>query len=282
MVKDESKKLKKVRKDYLTEKWHSFSSKIKSKEEWAKEYIRRFRVLCDRKKKKSVYNAPIYMEEQALFCGLYPDKVNRDDTRTKFKKIEELKYSLKEKTLFSLLKENENQKFVVFCHHIGIADSLEKKLNNYFRKQNYAYFLRKNEFGKEPFEQFINPDKSQTKVLIVTDKHSQGVSLHKSNAWLVHYELSWNPVRIIQRFGRVWRLQNGKMTKPVAFYIPYTFSSEEEQLRRLRERWNILTKKNKDTKKKKSTGMLKHIDFAPIEFDVALGIRCTPSPFDDK
>ena len=288
LIKYESNKLKKVKKDYQeTDKWKSFLSGIKPLEKCAKEYIHRSSVLCEKKKKTSMYNAPIYMEEQALFCGLYPYKVYNDDTKANFKEIKELKqspiekYSLKEKTLFSLLKENSDQKFVVFCHHIEIANCLEKKLNKYFRKQKFAYFLRKNEFKAEPFKQFIDPDKSQTKVLIVTDKHSQGVSLHKSNAWLVHYELSWNPVRIIQRFGRVWRIQNGKMTAPVAFYIPYSFSSEEEQLRRLKERWNILTKKNKDTKKKKSKGMLKHIDFAPIEFDVALGIRCTPSPFKD-
>ncbi len=290
LINYESKKLKKVKKDYQeTDEWKSFASRIEpkgklAKEEWAKEYIRRFRVLCKKKKKKSVYNAPVYMEEQAIFCGLYPCKVSSDDTRTIFKEIEGLKYSLKEKALFSLLKENENQKFVVFCHHIGIANCLEKKLNKYFRKHNYAYFLRKNEFGAEPFKQFINPDeksdKLKTKVLIVTDKHSQGVSLHKSNAWLVHYELSWNPVRIIQRFGRVWRLQNGKMTTPVAFHIPYSSSSEEEQLRRLKERWDVLMKKNKKAKKEK--GLLKHIDIAPIPFDIALGIRCTPSPFENK
>lgn len=222
------------------------------------------------------------MKEQALFCGLYPKKDN-DLTLTNYYKIATIKCrSLKENALIALLENNKNQKFVVFCHHIGIAKHLEEMLNKFFHKKDYAYYLKKNEFDTIGFKQFNNPGEYKTCVLIVTDKHSQGVSLHESAAWLVHYELSWNPIRIIQRFGRVWRLLNGKITTPIAFYMPYTYSSEEEQIRRLEERWDVLTQQKEELKQKKGVnGMLRHIDISPIPMKVALGIRITPSPYRD-
>jgi hypothetical protein len=287
LIKTESEELLKAQKKYKKKKeWELFSKerklfldKVSSTNCWAEEYVQRSKILVkkDKKRLKIDYDPQIYMKEQALFCGLYPKKDHqKDQTLTKFEKISNIAdLSLKEKTLISLLENNKKQKFVVFCHHIGIAEHIENILNEEFGK-NYAYYLRKNEFENDGFKQFNNPEDDKTLVLIVTDKHSQGVDLHKSEAWLVHYELSWNPVRIIQRFGRVWRLLNGKMTSPVAFHIPYTFSSEEEQIRRLEERWKILAKKNEQ-----EDGLLRHIDMAPISIDVALGIRCTPSPYSE-
>ena len=103
----------------------------------------------------------------------------------------------------------------------------------------------------------------------MTDEHSQGESLHKSIAWLVHFELTWNPIRIIQRYGRVWRIdmKSRSLTTPLAFYIPHSFSSEEEMISRIKRRRDIL-------KKISATEEANFINLAPISFEIALGIRC--------
>ena len=103
--------------------------------------------------------------------------------------------------------------------------------------------------------------------------YSQGIDLQKTNAWILHYELAWNPIRIIQRFGRVWRMNNpGKkkdeLSHPLAFYMPFSYSSEEEQLNRLRRRWDTISKILPNNNK-----LIK-----PIDFEIALGIRLTPEP----
>jgi len=292
LIDKESKKLSKEQQKYKSQQEYSnIIQDVPSLEKWAKEYVERSKILHEKEKYKIIsskedYDPQIYMKEQALFCGLYPQKNRRqkeDPTLTKYDKITAVKHrSLKEKTLISLLKYNENQKFVVFCHHIGIAKHLEEMLNEFFHKKDFAYYLKKNEFDAIGFKQFNNSQEYKTRVLIVTDKHSQGVSLHESAAWLVHYELSWNPIRIIQRFGRVWRLLNGKITSPIAFCMPYTYSSEEEQIRRLEKRWDVLALQKEELKlKKEVNGMLKHIDISPIPMKVALGIRITPSPYKD-
>ena len=62
--------------------------------------------------------------------------------------------------------------------------------------------------------------------------------------------------------------KKNELSHPVAFHMPLTYSSEEEQLSRLKRRWNTL----KEIFKKNAKMM------APIDFEIALGIRLTPEP----
>ena len=47
--------------------------------------------------------------------------------------------------------------------------------------------------------------KDDLRILITTDILSEGVSLHRSNV-VINYDLPWNPVRLMQRVGRVNRV----------------------------------------------------------------------------
>ena len=183
--------------------------------------------------------------------------------------------SLKVKFLKNFLKRtSRNQRILIFCHHrSSVAEKLEKSLKNEFKdKIVYLNEDASNSKISDYIDDFNNP-KGKIRYLIVTDMYSQGIDLQKTNAWILHYELAWNPIRIIQRFGRVWRMNNpGKkkdeLSHPLAFYMPFSYSSEEEQLNRLRRRWKILH------------DILPNNDklMAPINFEIALGIRLTPEP----
>ena len=48
-------------------------------------------------------------------------------------------------------------------------------------------------------------DEGELDLLIATDCISEGQSLQDDD-YLVNYDIHWNPVRIIQRFGRVHRI----------------------------------------------------------------------------
>lgn len=205
--------------------------------------------------------------------------------------------NLKLKTFLKFInnKKNEKKNFVVFCHYLtDVAEKLEEYLCNKV-KNGYAFYnghiyekgsdlkVTCSE-AKKLFNREVEPKnkKKPLRILIVTDKDSQGIDLHKSNADIIHYELSWNPIRIIQRFGRVWRIidygKKAKMTKPHAYHMPYTYSSEEEQLNRLDRRWKFLEKIDADLageKKKKNRSSMR---FTPISMEIALGDRLTPKP----
>ena len=48
-------------------------------------------------------------------------------------------------------------------------------------------------------------DKTEIDVLIATDCISEGQNLQDCD-YLINYDIHWNPVRIIQRFGRIDRI----------------------------------------------------------------------------
>lgn len=268
---------------------------IGNKWNWAKEYVNFYK----KSNAKETLSHLVYLKDQALFWQ--STVKNWNDEKSLLSKISNYnKVSCKQKALVDFLSKNKmanknnRRKFVIFCHHIAIAKALEKYLNfqNVLKvgsgknKTDCAYYLSGEPKKRDKkFQSFVETDLTKLKdnpericYLIVTDKHSQGVSFHKSMAWLIHYELSWNPIRIVQRFGRVWRIKksgNAKsesltLTKPVAFYVPYTYSSEEEQIHRLIRRWEIL----KTIQDVSDT----HLNLLPIDYEIALGHRITPEP----
>lgn len=196
------------------------------------------------------------------------------------------------------------KKFVVFCHYKkGVAERVEKYLKkNLDKGKECVYYTRPRKDGESPrmsekeAKNKFNDPKSRLRILIVTDRDSQGIDLHKSKAYLVHYELAWNPIRIIQRFGRVWRIirreyktrpRNGQkakmvkkteMTCPRAFYLPFTYSSEEEQINRLRRRWEFLESLDEEMSTEKVKKNQAAMTFAAIPFKIAMGTRWTPEP----
>ena len=212
---------------------------------------------------------------------------------------------LKLKALCDLIgKAYSKKKFVVFCHYKeGVAERVEKFLKkNLDNGEECVYYTRPRKDGEPPrmsekdAKKRFNDPKNRLRVLIVTDRDSQGIDLHKSKAYLVHYELAWNPIRIIQRFGRVWRIirrkyktrpRNGQkakwvkkteMTCPRAFYLPFTYSSEEEQINRLRRRWEFLESLDEEMSSEKVKKNQAAMSFAAIPFKIALGTRWTPEP----
>lgn len=276
VIKSEEKKLAKrnARENYI--------GKV-GKKKWADEYIRLSRKIYSNNPKTVYPPSLVYPLESLTHSGVTLDLIKEYFGSSKkyfssgFTKQQE---TLKLKTAKELLKKYPQRKFVIFCHYKAVAHSLCE----YLKKHKISCYHLEGDVKKRDREEQDNPnneksefqlfnDKNGTiRALIVTDEHSQGISLHKTRAWLLHFELSWNPIRIIQRYGRVWRIDKNtrKLTQPVSFYIPHSFSSEEEMIARLQRRWAVLENlpEQKDT----------FVNLAPISFEVALGIRCTPSP----
>lgn len=209
---------------------------------------------------------------------------------------------LKIKALVDLLRYyGEKQKFLIFCHHLEVAEKVATFIKTSMKlgRESVAYVKNcVDEYGRNISEkrakEKFNDCKDPLRYLVVTDCDSQGIDLHLSGAYIIHYELSWNPIRIIQRFGRVWRIlktESGvEMSKPKAFCLPFTYSSEEEQINRLKRRWEFLEKldramagekvdsRGKTRKKKLAKKNKASMNFAVIPMDIALGKRCTPEP----
>ena len=77
-------------------------------------------------------------------------------------------------------------------------------------------------------------DQPETRVLIATDVLSEGLNLQDSTR-LINYDLHWNPVRLMQRIGRVDRRMNPEIEKKLVKDHP-----DVKSIRGTVEYWNFL------------------------------------------
>ncbi|MGC9079099.1 MAG: helicase-related protein, partial [Candidatus Kapaibacteriota bacterium] len=104
---------------------------------------------------------------------------------------------------------NQNRKVVIFTEYIDTAAYLEEILKQCFAN---GLLVAYGELSKKTIEaiyenfdaQFKNP-KNQYQILLATDKLSEGFNLNRAGV-VVNYDIPWNPVRVIQRFGRINRI----------------------------------------------------------------------------
>jgi ERCC4-related helicase len=69
-------------------------------------------------------------------------------------------------------------------------------------------------------------------VLVATDRLSEGVDLHRYCRHLVHYELSPSPIRVVQRNGRIRRLNSwaARVEEPICVAYPFLRGTRDEKL----------------------------------------------------
>ncbi|MDR2104299.1 MAG: phospholipase D-like domain-containing protein [Deferribacteraceae bacterium] len=72
------------------------------------------------------------------------------------------------------------------------------------------------------FDAFADEIKNDYRILITTDALSEGVNLHRANV-VVNYDIPWNPTRMMQRIGRINRVD----TKFDEIHIYNFFPAEE-------------------------------------------------------
>lgn len=153
-------------------------------------------------------------------------QVNRDP------KLESLTDSLKSE---QILKEN---KIIIFSESKETAQYLAKNLENSFHG---SILLFTGESGQairdEVIENFDAKSRNQSdkyRILITTEVLSEGVNLHRANV-VINYDIPWNPTRMMQRVGRVNRVDT-KFDKIYTFnFFPTKQANDEIKLKEAAE-----------------------------------------------
>lgn len=105
-----------------------------------------------------------------------------------------------------VLKEN---KIIIFTESKETAYYLEKNLSQKFPNEVLCYTGGSSSAVKdkviENFDAKARNKSDQFKILIATEVLSEGVNLHRSNV-VINYDIPWNPTRMMQRVGRVNRI----------------------------------------------------------------------------
>jgi len=140
-------------------------------------------------------------------------------------KLQKLKYLIEKKTQQDNINPG-NKKVIVFTAFVDTADYLYENLKDWVKEKlnlNIALVTgsyTKTTFGKNEYNHILTnfspisknrsninsmPQTGEIDILIATDCISEGQNLQDCD-YLVNYDIHWNPVRIIQRFGRIDRL----------------------------------------------------------------------------
>lgn len=122
----------------------------------------------------------------------------------------------------------ENRKVIVFCAFADTAAYLYEEMEDWSRNTLGVHIAlvsggarpNRSTFGQADFAQILTnfaprakkrdkmksmPQDGEIEILIATDCISEGQNLQDCD-YLINYDIHWNPVRIIQRFGRIDRI----------------------------------------------------------------------------
>ncbi len=134
-----------------------------------------------------------------------------------------------------VLKEN---KLIVFTESGETADYLAGNLKNRFPDKVLAFTGASgvNVRGTviENFDARARTPKNEYRMLITTEVLSEGVNLHRSNV-VINYDIPWNPTRLMQRVGRINRVDT-EFEKIYSFnFFPTEQSNEQIKLQEAAE-----------------------------------------------
>jgi len=119
-------------------------------------------------------------------------------------KLETLLYNLKNHNIL------KNKKLIIFTESKETAEYLTKNVNDTFGADIALLFHgESSEFTRdkviENFDAKAQNKKDDYRILISTEVLSEGVNLHRSNI-VINYDIPWNPTRLMQRVGRINRI----------------------------------------------------------------------------
>jgi len=145
--------------------------------------------------------------------------------------------------LLKELQENKilkNRKLIIFTESRDTAEYLSEKImmDNSSKAHVLCYHGSSGEAIRDKvidnFDARARLQKDDYMILVSTEVLAEGVNLHRSNV-VINYDIPWNPTRMMQRVGRINRVDT-KFDKIYTFnFFPTTQSEDEIQLRKTAE-----------------------------------------------
>lgn len=137
-----------------------------------------------------------------------------------------------ERIIKTRLKENPKRKIVVFTEFADTADYLSDQLKNRLRLFKYSA-KDSSQTNKETiranFDAGYHTQANDYDVLIATDAISEGYNLHRAGI-IFNYDIPYNPTRVIQRVGRINRI-NKKVFDELFIYNFFPTKTGERETR---------------------------------------------------
>ena len=157
------------------------------------------------------------------------ENVNRDPKLLKFKNELSNKHTLK------------NNHIIVFTESKETAEYLAKSLGQAYQGKVLCFTGQSGEAIRdkviENFDAKARHPKNDYRILVSTEVLSEGVNLHRSNV-VVNYDIPWNPTRMMQRVGRINRVDTPFDEIYTFNFFPTIQSNEQIKLKEAAARKN--------------------------------------------
>lgn len=159
------------------------------------------------------------------------EEIREEWTKEKVKSDPKVGFIISE--LNKQIKSEPQRKIVIFTEFADTANYLFSKLQDSFKVLKFTSAdsnLVKKQI-KSNFDASIpeNQQKNDFDILIATDAISEGYNLHRAGA-IVNYDIPYNPTRVIQRVGRINRI-NKKVFDELYIYNFFPTSTGEKEIR---------------------------------------------------
>jgi len=103
----------------------------------------------------------------------------------------------------------KSQRLIVFTESKETADYIAEQLNEVYPNQVLAFTGSSSALIREKvienFDARARYPKDDFRILVSTEVLAEGVNLHRSNV-VINYDIPWNPTRLMQRVGRINRV----------------------------------------------------------------------------
>lgn len=147
--------------------------------------------------------------KKSFYDSLLADKELLLDIRDSWKTITTDSKLTEFKRLLSTDEHLINNKKIIFTESSETCDYLREKLDILCKGRIFSFKGGMSNADREKvIDNFDNNSKNQKDdfdILITTDVLAEGVSLHRCNV-VINYDLPWNPTKIMQRVGRINRV----------------------------------------------------------------------------
>lgn len=126
-----------------------------------------------------------------------------------------------EQKIRDFLSENPNRKIVIFSGYSDTAEYVARKLREHGLSRTLIYTgSSSNSMKKVVSENFDasydGVQRNDYDIIVATDALSEGFNLHRAGI-IINYDIPYNPTRVVQRIGRINRI-NQKMFDKIYIY----------------------------------------------------------------
>jgi superfamily II DNA or RNA helicase len=143
--------------------------------------------------------------------------------------------------LSNQLKGEPKRKIIIFTEFSDTANYLYSQIKNIFKNRVNIYTskesssTKKKKEIKDNFDAGVDPknQKNDHDILIATDTISEGFNLHRAGT-IINYDIPYNPTRVVQRFGRINRMNKQMFDKLYIYnFFPTKIGETEVHLKRI-------------------------------------------------